>query len=269
MMSKLYLAIFVTLVLAPLAGAAARDNPAVFTDPANDVAGVPDITRTTVGNTASGTIQFLIEFANRTTLGAGDGLALFMDADRNTSTGDPELPGIDHVIVANAGGAALARWNGSTFGLVTAPSLSAAAANGMSISISAADLGNTTGFVFVVVTRVDSPPDAPLDIGGPFEYVLAPPQVDSVSATFSAAAPRAGKVFRLANVTVLLKTQERVPPTKYTCAATLAGKRIKGTGTGACSWRLAKTARGKRLVVTLTVSYGDARVSRRFTFTVR
>ena len=39
------------------------------------------------------------------------------------------------------------------------------------------------------------------------------------------------------------------------CAAKLAGKQLKGSGQGGCSWLLPKKARGKKLVVVVSVSY--------------
>jgi mevalonate kinase len=44
-------------------------------------------------------------------------------------------------------------------------------------------------------------------------------------------------------------------PDSLSCAAKLAGKKLKGSGAGGCSWLIPKKTHGKKLVVTVNLEY--------------
>ena len=100
-------------------------------------------------------------------------------------------------------------------------------------------------------------------------YELALPTVRSVEATFSARAPVAGKVFTVSSVRLTLTNNAEVRPQSLTCRATLAGKVLKPVAR--CSWRLPANAKGKRLLIQMTLAYDGQSGSLRspFAFTVR
>ena len=52
-----------------------------------------------------------------------------------------------------------------------------------------------------------------------------------------------------------LSNGRSVLATKYRCVAQLGGKLLRGTGKGSCTFRIPKNAKGKRLLVTLFVTY--------------
>jgi hypothetical protein len=58
-------------------------------------------------------------------------------------------------------------------------------------------------------------------------------------------------------------------PESYTCTAALGARKLPGGGTGGCTFRIPKKARGKRLVVHLTVGYQGAAKSVDFPFVVK
>jgi hypothetical protein len=54
---------------------------------------------------------------------------------------------------------------------------------------------------------------------------------------------------------VKLSDGRTVPAAKHRCVAQLAGKLLRGTGKGSCTFRIPKNAKGKRLRVTLFVTH--------------
>ena len=56
-------------------------------------------------------------------------------------------------------------------------------------------------------------------------------------------------------------TAPTVAATTFRCRATLGGKAVRGTGTGGCSFAIPKTAKGKRLVVTVSATHGGRTLS--------
>lgn len=79
--------------------------------------------------------------------------------------------------------------------------------------------------------------------------------VETVDAKFVPALPRAGRVFQAPVVRVKLSDRTTVLAPSYRCVARLGGKLLRGTGRGGCTFRVPKNAKGKRLLVTLFVTY--------------
>lgn len=89
----------------------------------------------------------------------------------------------------------------------------------------------------------------------------------TVGRVAAAGRPRAGRTFSIS-------AAADGTPGSVACSARLAGRRLAAraslrAGRIACSLRIPRGARGKRLVVTLTATRGDERVSRTATFRVR
>jgi hypothetical protein len=93
-----------------------------------------------------------------------------------------------------------------------------------------------------------------LDDGGPSI-------VSVVLQTAPAAGPKAGKPFVVTPTGLTLPpsgaTISTTPvPESYTCTARLKGRNLAGSGTGGCTFKIAKKkTRGKTLKVSLTVTY--------------
>ncbi len=261
------------LAVAPAQGRVADHNPARTTDVAGDSGAAPDITGVTVANDLSGNILFVVQVGNREGFVPNDIVAIFLDTDRNTGTGGLDA-GVDYVIGIDATVPAigLARWNGTTFEDVTPATLRGGWGSGYAALINKTELGNTTAFDFQVVTHVDAAdgfdraPEA--DFG---TYTIAPPHIASIVPRFSPTAPRGGATFRLQSVALTFESEEKGVAASFTCRATLAGKRVKGTGAGGCTFKLPKTAKGKQLVVTVsaTPTGGKAQTFPAYKFRVR
>jgi hypothetical protein len=260
--------------LAAIQTATAAHNPRSFSDPTGDSGSALDISGVAVGNTAAGDIRFGIDFANAGVLWRPDNLmAVFVDADRSESTG--WAGGFEYTIQIAGAQAFVGAWDGSTFVATPAPSLVWVWSFGRGpwLEISRADLGNTAGFRFWAASEV-LPEAGDFDDVAPdgfdaFEYTLATPHVASASAGYSPSAPRAGRRFRVGGVTVTLETHEEVQAATFRCRATLAGRTLRGTGVGRCTFSLPRNARGKRLVVVTTAFVGGQSTMVRGSFGVR
>jgi len=69
----------------------------------------------------------------------------------------------------------------------------------------------------------------------------------SVGAPGAAGAPR---------VPVMLSNGKTIVAQKYRCVARLGGRPLRGSGKGGCTFKLPENAKGKRLRVSLVVTYG-------------
>lgn len=248
-------------------------NPIEVADPGGDSTGAPDITRVTVANDLAGNILFVVQVGNRTGFAANDGVAIFIDTDRSVQTGIA-VSGVDYAIGFDGGVPAvgLARWSGTTFEDAPSTTLRGSWAPGYAAVVNRSELGNTTAFDFQVVSLLLEGEDIDVAPDTDFQsYTLSPPHIETIAPRFSTAAPRAGTTFRLRRVQLKFETEETAPAATFTCRATLAGNRIRGTGTGGCAFKLAKTAKGKRLVITVTATPtgGKAQTFPAYTFRVR
>jgi hypothetical protein len=266
-------AVMVALVLVPSASSMGQ-----YADPAGDSGTAGDITGLNVTSDPSGQIVFRIDGSGLSTSETNE-TWLLIDADANPSTGDPDSLGADYLFGVDNDTYWPARWDGADW--VTnsyATARVSGGSRGLMISVNRSELGNTSELNFwaeaydSVNKRWDDAPD-----DGMFNYSLKLQGVHILEAlvqTTPVAGPKAGKSF------VLLPTALKLPPDgstsaaqpkpeSYGCKATLKGRALAGTGTGGCTWRLPKNARGKTLKVVLTVTYQGTSVSFTYSFKVR
>lgn len=118
---------------------------------------------------------------------------------------------------------------------------------------------------------------------GNWNYSLAAngPHIKGLAYTLKPKAPRHGKPFsfqlavvRVPNDPLGLGTSIGsvviATPDSYSCKARLGTKTLAGRGPGKCTWTIPnKKALGKKLLVTVTVSYQGATKTFRFTYKVR
>lgn len=149
---RLVVAVIATMVFAALAGAALADQE--YSDSRGDAGAGTDITNMTVRNDPAGMVSFQI--ASATAIVANHAVAVFVDSDKNAGTGFNLGPvGVEYYMFGGPEtGVAFLAWNGSTFVEANPASFSvgAAAANVTDFRISRSDLGNTTGFNFLVIS---------------------------------------------------------------------------------------------------------------------
>lgn len=267
-------ALAVGFAVAPAQAGVAHHNPIGMADPTGDGNGAPDIVRVTIANDLRNRLLFVVQVTNREDLVAGDLVFLRIDSDRNAQTGEPDRgAGIDYMIEVNVSAEAvsLRRWNGNGFERAET-TLSFAYNGGYAILIDRADVGAPPALRFYVLTaldgpgaRVDAAPDA-----GTYDYELSVSHVDAMTPRWTPRAPRAGSSFRLSALRLTLQTGDSVPAARFRCQARLARVWLRGTGRGTCTFRLPRTARGKRLTLFVTASpaRGEAETGQQ-TFRVR
>jgi hypothetical protein len=264
-----------TVALAGSAGAMGR-----YTDATGDSGVAPDITGATVTSTASGTIVFRVGVANLPSSGDVQTLVL-IDADANPDTGRVDSLGAEYFFVVDQSDDSygFAHWTGSEWDWDT-PYTTVnvrTGSDGVTISVNRSELGGTSQLNFWTRTMTagggdGKSDDAPDD--GMWNYDLASggPMILSVAITMTPSfGPKAGKPFSVKVAGVKVPPESTgvsvLPhPDTTSCKATLAGRPLAGTG---CSWKIPKTARGKRLAVSVTVTYQGASRTVPFTFRVR
>jgi hypothetical protein len=265
-----WVALLVTVIFAVSASSAdsrsaavgaAQGKPSLYLDlRAGDGGTAPDIVATTLMNTTAGILAFEVKFLNRSVLGPNDVVTLFIDADKNAKTGDED--GMDYALEVRGTEIALARLLGSAqFELIESASAQASWDNGsQSLKVAASDIGGTESFWFYVHTFVvdggsafDDSPDGT----GLWDYTLQTPDIQRLRTQFAPSVPRAGSRFGVRAVTAHLLSSEDVQADSFTCTATLAGKRLKGTGAGRCSYSLARAAKGKTVRLLVTARFRD------------
>ena len=252
-----------------------------YSDPSGDSRGAPDITGMTVsGDTSNGQITFQIAESNSTA--ANSVTELDIDSDANSGTGDPGSRGADYAfqIVPSEHSYGFWHWNGLDWvGASHATVRITSISSGFTISVNKSEFGNAAVMNFGALTfttdntGTDSAPDDGL---WNYSFQAHGPSIISVLvASTPASGPKAGRLFTLTPTGLTLPPSGRTNtapllPESYTCTATLGAKKLAGVGTGGCTFKVPKKkARGKRLVVHLTVQYLGATKTVAFPFVVR
>lgn len=287
----------VSLVAATTVGDAAATPRAAadqsYADPGGDAGAGTDIIAVTVRNDpASGAIA--IQVASASPIVANHAVAIFIDADRNQSTGSD---GDDYWMFGGPmTGVAFFAWNGSSFVRASPPSFSVGAvgANASEFRFNRADIGNVAGFNFAAVSiSIDSSSVKFWDVApdrGYYSYELAAPPppppppapapppvvVKPVIGTpvIAPTVPVAGK--RLTVTFAVTRSDDGQPLTSGTmvCDPSVAGKVIAHaesfkSGTARLSFLVPKTAKGKLLKVKLTIKTETQSATRIATFRVK
>jgi hypothetical protein len=278
------------LVAAPAAlGGSTRAvaNSQTFNDSIGEDASAPDITSVVGSNDDAGLITFQVNVSNRPALTNDMLFVIYLDTDQNSATGYPALAGADFVILLAPGEVDLIQWNGSDFVLAgSQASLTYSyAATGPTIRVSASDLAKTKGFKFAV--RADSgwaldasgnPDDsnvksdlAPDPNHGVFSYQVLTKLVLTVTAFTTSPKPaKAGRTFSVSLGATENDTGGPVHSGTVSCAASLAGKRVVAVrhvvanGVATCVYRIPRTAKGRSIRGTITLTVQGTQVTRPF-----
>lgn len=126
-------------------------TPQSYTDPAGDSGTSPDITTVAVGNDAAGQYEFDVTFAND--YSDTSQLFLYLDTDRNASTGDTKEEGADYLIFDDHASRTFEvdSWNGTDWASSADTTASITAdPRSLEISINKSELGGATSFNFFV-----------------------------------------------------------------------------------------------------------------------
>jgi hypothetical protein len=250
-----------SLLLAGSASAAEQ-----YADPTGDSGSAPDILGATVVSDNAGQMIFHLSVANLPSSGDTQ-TGLFIDSDANRSTGCASCGGVDYALVLDQSDRTwgFAHWSGSAWDWNTPDStvLVLIVSDGFLISVNKSEVGNTGQINFWVLTMTAGGGDgksdeAPADGLWNYDLQAGGPAIQDVQLQAKPAAPKAGKAFTL-SVTGLSIPQtgarDALQPESSSCKATLAGRPIAGGGANGCTFKLNKKAKGKKLVVTVTVEY--------------
>jgi hypothetical protein len=253
----------IAAALALLSPQAAGATPTSYSDPTGDIGPAADIGVVTVDVAADGYIVIKPAVANMPAFGQPGFVALILDTDRNSATGS--LSGGDYVLGFDRGDATLAflRWSGTEYVGATGDVTVVVGAGTIEFRIRPEAIGGATSFSFSVVAstgtsgeQIDLAPDSGMWFFERAQPVVVPVTVEKVDAKFAPAVPRAGKTFGAPRVRITLSNGKTIVAQKYRCVARLGGRPLRGNGKGGCTFKLPENAKGKRLRVSLFVTYG-------------
>ena len=254
------------------APSAAAENSTSYQDSSGEDPAAPDITTITVSNTDAGVLSFRVNMPNRPTLAQDMIFEIWVDSDSNTATGSPELAGVDYVMQLVRGEINLYRWDGTDFtrrfGDPPAVTLTFSYQGGITVRISAAELGNTKKFNFFIfvasgcvvdpVTQVLDCANAVGDVapgGGaglyPYEVKITAPTLVVKGLKPTPARPTAGRAFTLRLVAARSDTGAVVQNGRVTCVGRIGNVRLKAQvqqvqgGAAVCTWNIPPKALGK------------------------
>ena len=304
----LLLSIVVAVVALPTVASGAFSSPATpgavaanstsYQDSSGENPAAPDITTLTVSNTDAGMLSFRVNVPNRPSFGQDMLVVLFVDADNNPATGDPDPlgQGVDYVVEIFGGEAALFRWDGTNFtrraGDPPATSLIFTYQGGITINISTAELGNTKALKFNVIVfsgiTID-PTTSDLDFtnavgdiapaagAGLYQYEvkITPPTLVVRSLKPTPKNPTAGRPFTLRLVAARSDTNAVVQNGRVTCVGRIGNARFRAQvqrvqgGAATCTWNIPPTAKGKTFRGSVAVVFEGLRASQAYSGKVR
>jgi hypothetical protein len=250
-----------------------------YTDPSGDSGQAPDISGVTVSSDANGQITLLVNIVNLPSP-ADVRTFVFLNTDEDETTGDPQTLGSEYgfVVDESDGSYGFAHWDGSKWGDTPNSTVQVfSGPSGVRILVNRSELGNTNEFELWARTRLgdvsanqaDDAPDA-----GTYNFSVAAngPNIHGIVTQLKPTLPKAGRRFAIVVGGLKVGPDQAISvlpqPDSYSCRAKVAGRVLKGTGTGKCSWLIPKKARRKQLVVTLTLSYQGATRTFKFPFRV-
>ena len=226
--------------------------------------GSPDITRIRVGSNATA-VTFMVDLANQAALTENQGILVFIDSDVNLDTG---FNGVEVVLGLVGDDPVLLRWNGTQLAAADSPSAYGYHYDGFRLAIARGELGLTTGTLrfFVLTAPVEGGDFAPDDTFA--VYTLANEALTLQIASFKA--PKsivAGKRYTATLQARRNDLAELSSAGEVTCAAKVGAKKMKVTATfpadlATCSGVVPKSAKGKALKVTVTLTLDGVRVTR-------
>jgi hypothetical protein len=262
-------------------------NSQTYTDSTGEDPNAPDITTIAVSNDDSGLITFKVNISNRPQITPDMTVLLFLDTDQKPTTGDTSTLGADYAIELDPGSIGLFQWNGSDY--VAAASQTSLTfgydATGATIRVNANDLNKTKGLNFgaLAISGITTDPqgnpdftnahsDSAPDSGhGFYNYkVIEKLTLSVVAFTTSPKPAKAGKNFSAGLAATESDTSGPVTSGTVACAATVGvthlppvGKTVRN-GIAACVWHLPKTAKGKTIRGTVTLTVQGVAVKRAF-----
>jgi hypothetical protein len=269
---------------------AGASNTVTFQDSTGEP-GVKDITTVVVSNDDKGLITIRLNVPSLPTYTVDVDVDIFIDTDNNAATGSTDIPGVDYVIQLFRGEINLYKWDGTDFtrrfGDPPATTLIYNWANGVSVTISATELGNTkrmrvlaamiAGIVFDPVTgEPDFGPasaDFAPDLGKGFytyDVKVAPARIVFKSLTKAPASPKAGKTFTVRMAATRSDTGAAIVNGQVDCTAKAGTRSVRPKserfvgGQAVCVFTIPPRTAGKVLRGTITIVFEGKKLTRPF-----
>ena len=269
------LACIATASDARIASGAASPRPFVVYDAIGDAAGAPDITSVAVARDPKNRVTFAINVADHPSPKRGDLFSVGLDTDRRLSTGDH---GIDVALMLGWGAGEkrptydVLEWDGSEWQPLDVSAEVSYPEHGLrfTVAMDALRLGRSFG-LDARTKRLSAPAKGAIDAAPVASVTLPTPTTIAamrrVLVPGTALFPEAGKVLRVKGVAIAVESDRvdvtdglgAVPteqPERMRCTAKIG--RTKLAPLGMCAWRVPVTARGKTLMLKLSLAYrGD------------
>jgi hypothetical protein len=282
------------IVLAVIAAAAAvvvsgagaiTAPPTNYTDATGDSGSAPDVATIAVTNDDHGLYTFTVGFA--TPYVDADDIAILLDTDRNTSTGDPKNLGADYFMVDEYSSHSfdLASWQSNDWSEASHPTMGVVVGSdnkSLTITINKSDIGGSTGFNFFVFTTDGTTfdtghfDDAPSGDGF-FSYAAQTIFTLSPGASHDGPA-KAGGTWTVSMSAVRSDTNGTVGPEgTVACKANEGSKKLAvvshsfvssgggGGSTAVCTFRVPKKPKHAAVHATVTVSDAGQTATKSFT----
>ncbi len=255
-------AVVVAALFASSAGAVTAP-PTTFPDATGDSGTAADISSVAVTNDDHGQYTFTISFA--TPYVNSDGIAVFLDTDRNSATGDPAVEGADYLFEDDYGSHSfdVASWSNNDW--QTAPNTTASVTvasdnKSITMTINKSELGNSTGFNLFVYTDDGTGGTGREDDAGFFSYDLQ--TVFALSpGSFHDGAAKAGGTWTVSMTAVRSDNgQTLTSGASVACAAKEGKKKLAvqssswGRSGAVCTFRLPKKPKHATVKATVTIS---------------
>ena len=256
----------------------------------------PDITTLVVSNDDAGIVSFRVNVPNRPTLGQDMLFELWVDSDNNPATGSPDLGGADYVMQVVRNEISLFKWDGTDytrrFGDPSAVTLNFSYQGGITIRISANELGATKAFKFFVVaitglvvdpvtgdidgtsSRSDVAPGGGVGLF-PYTVTVAKPTLVVRGLKTTPAAPAAGKSFTMRLTAARSDTGATLQNGRVTCVGRAGTTRLRAQearvvgGGVVCTWLIPKNAKGKTFRGSVAVVFEGLTAARSFSARIR
>jgi hypothetical protein len=269
---------------------AGASNTVTFQDSTGEP-GVKDITTVVVSNDDKGLITMRLNVPSLPTYTVDVAVFVFVDSDSKRATGSPDIPGVDYVIELFRGEINLYKWDGTDFtrrfGDPPATTLIYQWSNGVSIRISAVELGNTkqmrflvevdSGITFDPITNESNfdtaTSDFAPDLGKGFyayQVKLAPTRIVFKSITKAPAAPRAGRTFTVRMAATRSDTGAPIVNGRVDCTAKAGARNVRPRserfvrGQAVCVFTVPAGTTGRTLRGTITMIFEGKRLTRPF-----
>jgi hypothetical protein len=230
----------------------------------------PDICgQNAITNDNEGTVTAGMHIHNRSGFAANEAYGIFLDTDLNPATGGA---GAEYRVRLTSEATILGKWDGTRFApQATLEPATWASGYGPVFTFKIADVGDVKGFNFIFFTTDGVIGDLAPNRGS-WSYQLTPLELTVRAMALDRA--RAGRSFSARMAVVRSDFDLPLGEGAIACSAKIGAKAMAGSGRFAggrvvCTWRLPRSARGKRLSGTVAVTFQGVEAKRSFATRVR